>query len=188
MNYQTTSHAEIARFAREQVNLSQEKTNEHRAQANRLIEALDQHLKKDPYFELRRLVMSGSLAKGTALKDLNDIDVACYIQGVRTPKDSLRLVEFLYKKLAIAFPNFSQDQIRKNNFSVSVFFKGSRLHVDIVPVIYDGNRLWNGNLINQKNGSFLMTNIPRHIEFIRRRKSKQNIHFCLLYTSDAADE
>jgi len=34
---------------------------------------------------IEEMLVSGSLAKGTALRSLNDIDVACYISGAEAP-------------------------------------------------------------------------------------------------------
>ena len=53
------------------------------------------------------MLLSGSLAKGTALRSLNDIDVACYISGADVPSDVTELLEYLVKRLRKAFPNFS---------------------------------------------------------------------------------
>ena len=77
-------HADIARFAEDKVNLPRDKAEEYRAQARRLREKLDSYLSEHPDFTLKKMLLSGSLAKGTALRSLNDIDVACYISGAST--------------------------------------------------------------------------------------------------------
>jgi len=174
------SHSEIVRFAKDYVNLSEKKANEHRAQAKRLTDRLRSHLEEHPDFSLKRLVPSGSLAKGTALKSLNDIDVGCYITGFDTNTDISELITFLVEKLRIAFSNMDPEQITPQTHSVSVAFRGSGLDVDIVPVLYDNDPDWYGYLWNQKNGKFLKTNIPLQVEFIRKRKSKNKRHFSQL--------
>jgi hypothetical protein len=60
---------------------------------------------------------------------------------------------------------------------VTVSFKGTGLDVDVVPILYDGDKEWYGNLVGQDDGSFLKTNIPYHLEFIRKRKAAQQTHF-----------
>jgi len=40
------------------------------------------------------MLLSGSLAKGTALRSLNDIDVACYISGADAPSDVAALLKY----------------------------------------------------------------------------------------------
>lgn len=170
-------HADIARFAQDRVNLPKEKADEYRAQAKRLTDRLEAYLEEHPDFTLKRLMLSGSLAKGTALRSLSDIDVACYISGVDTPKDAAKLLEYLAERLRKAFPNFSSDQVKPTTYSVTVSFKGSGLDVDIVPILYDGEPNWYGNLVSQDDGSLLETCIPRHLEFIRKRKQAHETDF-----------
>ena len=174
------SHADIARFGRDKVNLPKDRADAYREQAKRLQDRLTLYLQENPDFELRRMITSGSLAKGTALRSLNDIDVGCYISGVDTTTRIADLLDYLVERLKKAFPNFSPDQIQTQTYSVTVSFIGSGLDVDIVPIIYDGNEEWYGHLVNQVDGSFLMTNIPQHLEFIRKRKAKNKVHFSQL--------
>ena len=170
-------HREIASFALDKVNLPQEVAREYRAQARRLRERLEGYLSEHPDFTLRKMLLSGSLAKGTALRSLNDIDVACYISGAEAPKDIAALLEYLAARLRKAFPNFSDDQVKPQTYSVSVSFRGSGLDVDVVPILYDGDPNWYGNLVSQEDGSFLETSIPRHLDFTAKRKKSQDKHF-----------
>lgn len=170
-------HSDIALFAEQKVNLPTQKAKEYREQAERLTDRLTNYLSEHPDFSLRRLMLSGSLAKGTSLKSLSDIDVACYISGSDVPSDIKKLLEYLAERLRKAFPNFKPEQVKANTYSVTVSFIGSGLDVDIVPILYTGNRDWYGNLVSQEDGSFLETCIPRHIEFIKTRKKKQTNHF-----------
>lgn len=171
MSREHVGHAEIVAFAKDRVNLPKEIADEHRAQARRLREKLEAFLNQHPDFELKKMQISGSLAKGTALRSLNDIDIACYIAGANTPHEVKQLLEALAQKLRTAFPNFKADQISPQTYSVTVSFRGSGLDVDVVPILYTGDPEWHGNLVSQDDGSFLETNIPRHLEFIRNRKS-----------------
>jgi len=170
-------HKDIVRFAQEKVNLPKDYADEYRAQANRLREKLETYLKEHPDFTLKKMLLSGSLAKGTALKSLNDIDVACYISGASAPHEVRALLDYLAERLRKAFPNFTPDQVKPQTYSVTVSFKGSGLDVDIVPILYDGDPNWYGNLVSQEDGTFLKTSIPRHLEFARKRKAVHPIHF-----------
>ena len=49
--------------------------------------------------------------------------------------------------------------------------------MDVVPILYDGDPDWYGKLVNQEDGSFLWTCIPRHLEFIGKRKTAQQTDF-----------
>ena len=177
MSRDHVSHSDVLRFAEDRVNLSKDKADEYRAQARRLRERLDGYLGEHPDFTLRKMLLSGSLAKGTALRSLNDIDVACYVSGADAPHQVSALLEYLATRLRKAFPNFSPDQVRPQTYSVTVSFRGSGLDVDVVPILYDGDPLWYGNLVSQEDGSFLRTSIPRHLDFARKRKSAQERHF-----------
>lgn len=170
-------HSDIANFALEKVNLPKDKADEYRAQVRRLREKLEGYLAEHPDFTLKKIMLSGSLAKGTALRSLNDIDVACYISGADAPGDVPKLLNFLAEKLRTAFPNFSADQVKPNTYSVTVSFRGSGLDVDVVPILYGGDTQWYGNLVSQDDGSFLETCIPRHLEFIKKRKDANEFNF-----------
>jgi hypothetical protein len=143
----------------------------------RLREKLENYLAEHPDFTLKRMILSGSLAKGTALRSLNDIDVACYISGAEAPHEIQTLLDYLAERLRKAFPNFSPDQVKPQTYSVCVSFRGSGLDVDIVPILYDGDPQWYGNLISQDDGSFLKTSIPLHLDFAKKRKQAQPTDF-----------
>lgn len=177
MSRQHVDHVDIARFAQERVNLPREKAEEYRAQARGLRERLESYLAEHPEFDLKKMMLSGSLAKGTALRSLNDIDIACYISGADAPSDIAELLKYLAERLRKAYPNFSPDQVKPQTYSVTVSFRGSGLDVDVVPILYNGDPKWYGNLVSQDDGSLLETNIPLHLEFVRRRKDVQDVHF-----------
>ncbi|MDH7943462.1 CBASS oligonucleotide cyclase [Pseudohongiella sp. SYSU M77423] len=171
------SHKDIAKFADEKVNLPKFKADEYRKQVRGLREKLETHIAENPTFSLRKMMLSGSLAKGTALRSLNDIDVACYVSGSDVPQDISELLKYIAERLRKAFPNFSPDQVKPQTYSITVSFKGSGLDVDIVPIIYNDDPQWYGNLVSQDDGSFLKTSIPLHLDFIRNRKKQQEKDF-----------
>lgn len=171
------THDDIAQFAKDRVNLPKDKADAYRAQATRVREKVIGYINDHPDFKLKKILLSGSLAKGTALRTLNDIDMACYISGSDAPKDLNDLLEYLADKLRKAFPNMSPEQVQPKTYSVTISFRGSGLDVDVVPILYYGDVNWYGCLISQDDGSLLETCIPRHLEFIRKRKALQKDHF-----------
>lgn len=177
MSLAHVSHNEILAFADSKVNLRRDDVKEYREQVWRLRDKLETYLSDHPDFSLKKMMLSGSLAKGTALRTINDIDVAMYVSAGDAPTSISNLVQYLAKKLETAFPNFSADQIQPQTYSVKVNFKGSGLDVDIVPILYDGDPQWRGQLVSQEDGSFLETSIPMHIDFCRARKTKSPKHF-----------
>ena len=170
MGIDHVGHAEIVRFANDRVNLKRDDAAELRAQAIRLREKLESYVGDHPDFELRKMLLSGSLAKGTALKSTSDIDVACYVSSNSAPHTIADLIRWLAGKLENAFPNFKPEQIKRKTYSVSVTFVGTGNEVDIVPILYDDDPEWRGNLISQETGEPLMTSVPLHLAFIRKRK------------------
>lgn len=177
MGRQHVDHSDIVRFAQDKVNLPKYKADEHRAQARGLRERLEGYLHEHPDFTLKKMLLSGSLAKGTALRSLNDIDVACYVSGAQAPHEIAALLNYLAERLRKAFPNFSPDQVQPQTYSVTVNFRGSGLNVDVVPILYAGDPHWYGDLVSQDDGSLLRTNIPFHLDFARKRKTAQETHF-----------
>tara|TARA_R110002049_G_scaffold138614_6_gene298804 strand:- start:9126 stop:10091 length:966 start_codon:yes stop_codon:yes gene_type:complete len=170
-------HKDIASFAQNKVNLPQDKANTYRAQARQLREKLENYLNDHPDFTLKKMMISGSLAKGTALRTLNDIDVACYVSGADAPSDIPKLLDYIAEKLRKAFPNFTPDQVKPQTYCITVSFRGTGLDVDIVPILYYGEDNWYGNLVSQDDGSFLKTSIPLHLDFMKERKQKHDKHY-----------
>src|SRR3984885_11867797 len=123
-------HADIAAFADDCVNLKREDAKEFREQVRRLREKLDNYAADHPDYGLIKTLLSGSLAKGTALKTLNDIDVALYVKADKTPKAEPDLFEWLAKRLREAYPQMKPDQIKPNTHSVCIKFAVSGLNVD----------------------------------------------------------
>lgn len=164
-------HSDIATFAVERVNLPKVNADKYREQVRGLRDRLTKHVNENPDFALKKMLLSGSLAKGTALRSINDIDVALYVSGSDAPADTQELLTYIADRLVQAYPNITSSQVTKNTFSVTLSFKGSGLDVDVVPILYSGDPLWKGNLINQDDGSFLETSIPMHLEFMRTRKA-----------------
>jgi tRNA nucleotidyltransferase (CCA-adding enzyme) len=154
------THDDIVRFADERVNLKRDDAKELREQANRLREKLENYLEEHPDFELRKMLLSGSLAKGTALKSISDIDVGCYVSSASAPEKISDLVDWLAKKLRTAFPNFKPEQVKPKEYSVAVNFISTGNEVDIVPILYDGDPKLRGYLVSQDTGEKLMTSVP----------------------------
>ena len=170
MSRSHVDHGDIVRFAGDHVNLRREDAKEMREQVWRLRARLEAYLSEHPDFALRKMLLSGSLAKGTGLKSLNDIDVACYVSLEEAPDGVGDLIGWLADKLRGAFANFSHDQVKPNTYSVTVTFKGTGLRVDVVPILYQGDPAWRGYLVSRENGEKLLTSIPMHLDFTAKRK------------------
>jgi hypothetical protein len=170
-------HAQLAAFGAEVVNLKREDATEHREQVNRLREKLDGYIEAHPAYDLVKMLNSGSVAKGTALSTINDMDVAVYVQAARAPAKEPELLGWLRDRLRAAYPAMRPEQFTVQTHCVRVSFRGSGLDVDVVPVLYAGAPDDRGYLIVKDTGDRVETSIPLHLEFIRRRKLAQATHF-----------
>ncbi|MCY4211965.1 MAG: CBASS oligonucleotide cyclase [Gammaproteobacteria bacterium] len=169
MSRKHIDHRHIQDFADRVVNLNRDDARKYREQVNRLRVKVEDLIVESPDFELRKMLLSGSLAKHTALKNINDVDVAVYVTSA--PEDVGELISWLAGKLHKVFPNFSRDQVVVQNYSVKVEFRGTSLDVDIVPVYQKGEDD-RGQLVSQEDGTRLQTNVTLHKEFITKRRKK----------------
>lgn len=87
------------------------------------------------------------------------------------------MIDWLAVRLRTAFPNFKPEQVTANPSTITVSFVGSGLRVDLVPILYDGNKDWKGYMVSKHTGGKVLTSIPLHLEFIRKRKEKHNKHY-----------
>lgn len=171
------SQADLVAFADERVNLKSDKVEKFRNQVNNLRDQLERYIETHPDFSFKKLQMSGSLAKGTALSTINDVDVALYVKGDGSPSELADLLPWLVAKLRETFPSISPDKIYVDDPCVCISFKGTGIDVEISPIMYDGDPDWRGYLWDRKTGKKKLTSIPLHLEFIRKRKEKQPKHF-----------
>lgn len=178
MNETFITHSEIVTFANKRVNLPAETAKEHRLQVNNLREKLEAYIAENPGFTLLKMLHAGSVAKGTALKTLNDLDVAVYVKKEDVPIREQDLVPWFAARLREAYPQLEPEQFDETSPNcVKVKFRGSGLDVDVVPVLYEGGEDDRGYLVNKKTGDRLLTSIPLHLEFIRTRKKACPDHY-----------
>jgi tRNA nucleotidyltransferase (CCA-adding enzyme) len=171
------SHADIRRFAEDRVNLDQDTARDRREKVARLREQLARYMTEHPTCGITKSYLSGSLAKGTALKTCSDVDVALYITYEGEKKVDAKLLDWIAERLRKAYPQMSADQIKPKTYSVGIEYKTAGIEIDVVPVFYEGDPKDRGLLVSQDNGSTLMTSIPMHLEFIRKRKTAQDKHY-----------
>ena len=104
-------HTDIVAFADESVNLKREDAEYFREQVRRLREKLEKYACDHPDYGLIKTLLSGSLAKGTALTTLNDIDIAFYVKAEKAPNSEPDLLNWLAQRLREAYPQMNPDQI-----------------------------------------------------------------------------
>lgn len=170
-------HTHISSFAEDRINLKQADVQKYREQVNRLRDRLEKYIKENPDYALVKMLHSGSVRKGTALKTINDMDVAIYIRPTEETNEISRLLPWLKDRLIEVYPTMQSDQFIERDHCITVSFAGSGLDVDVVPVIYEEEPDDRGYLIVKDTGDRVLTSISLHLKFIRLRKNAHPYHF-----------
>jgi hypothetical protein len=173
-------HKHIVAFSKDKVNLTRDEVDDQRAQVNRLRDKIETKIKADPSYGLVKCLHAGSVAKGTALRNVNDRDLAVYVRTECAPSDVPGLVRWLRERVVEAYPNLADDQIVANARCVTVTFAGTGLTVDLVPVVYEGHENDVGYLIEKDSGERIKTSVRQHLDFIRGRKKLHPIRLAQL--------
>jgi tRNA nucleotidyltransferase (CCA-adding enzyme) len=173
-------HDSVAAFGEDRVNLPAADAQRHRNQVNSLRERLEAKIDADPKYGLVKMLHAGSVAKGTALRSVNDLDVAVYVKAGEAPGSDRDLIPWLADRLAAATPAMRREQFEEKEHCVTVNFRGTGLNVDVVPVFYEGDPDDRGYLVRKHTGERVLTSINLHLEFIRSRKKKYGRDFAQL--------
>ncbi len=178
---QPITNAELLAYAATHVNLPSDLTKKYREQVKSLRDRLKDYINEHPDYNLVKMLHSGSLAKGTALRLINDIDTAIYVKAAAVEDtDNKGIISWLRDRLNEVYPNFGYDQLEPHDHCVTVHYKTPGLmDVDVVPVLYEDDPDNKGYLVT-KNGERVLTSITQHIEFIQKRKSSQPNHYAQL--------
>ena len=172
------THPDIVAFADERINLKREDVRADRDQVGRLRTKLETYIAAHPGFDLVKMLHSGSVAKGTALRTINDMDVAVYVAAGKAPEDEKKLIDWLSGRLQEAYgDSLKPEQFSPQHQCVTVSFRGSGLDVDVVPVLYEGGADDRGYLITKDTGDRVLTSIPLHLKFTRTRKGVHKRHY-----------
>ena len=172
------THTDIVSFAEQKVNLPAETVKKYRKQVADLLDRLEVHIAQNPGFALVKILHAGSAAQGTALSTLNDLDAAVYVKKEEAPISDRELVPWIAQRLRDSNPNMKPEQFDDTQPNcVAVRFNGSGLDVDVVPVLYEGAKNDLGYLVDKRTGERLLTSVPLHLEFIRKRKAANPVHF-----------
>lgn len=170
MESTSISHTDIRSFAENHVNLPSADARRYRQQVDYLRDNLARHIADNPGFGLVKMLHAGSVAKGTALRNINDLDVAVYVKKDQAPVGEKYVVPWVGERLCEVYPQKDRGDFTNSPHCVTVHFHQSGLDVDVVPVIYEGDKDDYGYLIDKDTGDGLLTSIPHHLQFIRKRK------------------
>jgi hypothetical protein len=167
------NHADILDFAQRKVNLPKDDADDYRAQVRTLRKKLKAYIDEHEAYSLVKMLHSGSVAKGTALSTINDMDVAVYLKKADVPNDERQVVNWMVARLREAYGDLiEQDQVQPSCHCATIKFKGTGLNVDVVPVIYEGEPDDRGYLVSKETGDRIYTSVRLHKEFVRERKRR----------------
>ncbi|MFF1873575.1 CBASS oligonucleotide cyclase [Kitasatospora herbaricolor] len=173
-------HRDLVAFADDKVNLKKTEVDDQRAQVNRLRDRIVDKIGATPGYGLVKCLHAGSVAKGTALRNVHDRDLAVYVKSEQAPHETPALVHWVRDRVVEAYPVLRADQIVANTNCVTVTFVASGLEVDVVPVLYKGEPHDVGYLVNKESGLQLKTSVRQHLDFIRGRKKAHPKHLAQL--------
>ena len=129
--------SDIGDFLEERVNLKKDKIDEYRSQVNHLIDNFDDYLKEHEDFYLKKMLHFGSCAKGTAISTTSDLDVAVYLAPDKEKEQLVSMLPNIRNALSESMSKYgmSNDQFTVGDHCVCVKFEGSKIEVDVVPII-----------------------------------------------------
>ncbi|MFY1685011.1 CBASS oligonucleotide cyclase [Micromonospora sp. WMMD730] len=171
MAEQKVTHDDLAAFAQRAVNLPKAVADSRRQQVNTLRDKLTSHIAENPGFSLVKMLHAGSVAKGTALRTVNDFDVAVYVRNDEAPEQEGELLEWIAERLRAAYGALiDPSQIEVSTHCVNIHFKSSGIDIDVVPVLYEGDPGDRGYLLAKSTGDRLLTSVRLHLDFVADRK------------------
>jgi hypothetical protein len=174
------THSDLVAFGDDKVNMKKDEVDSQRAQVNRLRDRIEAKIADQPGYGLVKTLHAGSVAKGTALRTVNDRDLAVYVRADEAPGATPALVEWLYDRVVEAYSNLPAGQIVANTNCVTVTFTGTGLSIDVVPVLYEGEPHDVGYLVAKDSGDRLKTSVRQHLDFLRSRKRAHPIDLAQL--------
>lgn len=185
---------DLKSWAERRVNLSADDAAKYRKQGDNMKDRLEGYIADHPDFDLVKMVNSGSVAKGTALRTISDMDVAIYIKRAAAPEGSSDVVGWLRDRLREAYHNIiPADRITADDASVKISYAGSGIDVECVAVLYDGDADDYGDLL-LRSGGVVRTSVRKHLDFVRKRKKEhpdcyaQILRFLKYWRKYRADE
>lgn len=141
--------------------------SDHRRQVRLAVNDLRPHIRKWAGNRLLKIDLSGSFAKGTAIRGGTDVDL--FISLARSRNQSLEAIyEGLYAELQL-----SQLRPRRQNVSIGLVVRG--LKIDLVPGRRHAGPTGFHSLYKQRTGTWTQTNVARHIRIVKNSALQREI-------------
>jgi tRNA nucleotidyltransferase (CCA-adding enzyme) len=171
-------HEALARHADKAVNVPTAEAKKRREQVKYLRERLEAHIEVHPDYDLVKLRGSGSTAKHTAIRrrrgEGSDADVAAYVRASRVGGLDVREADLLSWLLERCKEVYGKTKVAEDfvpsDHAVGIIMHGTKLKIDVVPVLYVGDPDDKGYLVT-RDGSRVLTSVTQHLQFIRARRN-----------------
>ena len=168
------SQGDVETFAGNKVNLPKAKRDDYLEKLNTLRSHLSRHIEGHEELGLVKSLISGSVAKGTALRTVHDLDLAVYLKGGVAPHELGNLLPWLRDRLRETFHQIPTESIYVDEPCVVIKYSSVDVQIEVMPVLHssgDSGFIWD-RITREK----VETNIAQQLEFIRTRKAN-NGHF-----------
>lgn len=168
------THAHLAAYAVNKVNVPREKAQARREQVKHLRQRLEAYIAAHPDFDLVKMRGSGSVAKHTAIRRSSDTDVAAYVRTVAVggvKANEAGLLEWLRDRCIEVYGATKEaEDFTISHHAVAITMKGSGLKIDVAPVLYEGDVSDRGYLVT-KSGDRVLTSVTQHLAFLNVRSA-----------------
>jgi len=168
------THAHLAAYAVNKVNLPSETAKARRGQVNWLRTRLESYIAAHPDYSLVKMRGAGSVAKHTAISGSSDADVAAYVRASAVGGLAVvesKLLEWLRDRCIEVYGQTKDpSDFTISQHAVGITMHGSGLKIDVAPVLYEGEPNDRGYLVTQ-SGDRVLTSVTLHLDFLNRRKA-----------------
>lgn len=159
------------------IKLTQEMKRKYASQIDHLIAELESSINEQTTIRVTRVIRAGSWKKGTALRPRGehplDVDLVFFLNlEAASPPDTAKLHDYLLQFLLDTYKNKKPEDFNKGEKTVSLVFRGTGLHVDLVPVapLQQGSTyVWQPS--SSPGPSLFVTSVDGQLDFIARRKA-----------------
>lgn len=170
-------HDVLARHAATKVNVPGGQAAARRKQVNHLRERLESYIAEHPHYDLVKLRSAGSTAKHTAISrrksEGSDADVALYVKAGSIGGVDIQESELLEwtrdRCIEVYGATKEADDFVISDHAVGITLRGSKLKIDVAPVLYEGEPDDRGWLVTRQ-GDRVLTSVTLHLKFINTRK------------------
>jgi tRNA nucleotidyltransferase (CCA-adding enzyme) len=171
-------HEGLVRHAESTVNVPKAEAKKRRDQVRYLRERLEAHIATHPDYDLVKLRGSGSTAKHTAIRrrrgEGSDADVAAYVRAGRVGGLNVNEADLLNWLLERCKEVYGKTKVAEDfqvsDHAVGIIMHGTKLKIDVVPVLYVGDADDKGYLVT-RDGTRVLTSVTQHLQFIRTRRN-----------------